>query len=168
MKKHLLYFTIITGILFSLSSCRNPKAPETKDPKSSLAQVNEDQSSIEGALRLFFDYRFNEDEGKPIVYDRVYFYKLHRDEIRKTIEIVEKDTIPGKDFILVFFRYSVGADVAHSTLYMKKLDNNWYIHTGYYSSLDEDPFDNGKGAEGRELLKKSDEWEKGDDKLWWK
>lgn len=51
---------------------------------------------------------------------------------------------------------------------MKKIDNKWFIHSAYYSSFDEDPFKNGRGAEAKEMLKKADQWEKGDDKLWWK
>jgi hypothetical protein len=91
----------------------------------------------------------------------------HKDEVLKTLEIAEVDTIPSKDFVLVFYRYSIGSEIAHSTTYMKKIDGKYFLYPKYFSSYDDDPFKNGRGIEGKALLKKEEDWKNADKDIWW-
>ncbi|MGE9310134.1 hypothetical protein ACLOAU_00690 [Niabella sp. CJ426] len=49
---------------------------------------------------------------------------------------------------------------------MRKIDNTWRIHEGYYyysEYSDKDPFKNGDGKAAKELLEKKSKWTEGDE-----
>jgi len=166
MKYHTL--PLILGIISILSCDQSKKTAESKtgEEKKEISS-NSDQSTMKGTLEKYLDYFYMREMNEQLT-DDGYFYSIHKDEIHKTLEIVEKDSIPGKDFILVFFRYSVGAEVAHRSFYLKQIDGKWFIHTSYYSSYQDDPYKNGKPEEAKKMLAKVEDWEKGDDNIWWK
>ena len=154
--------------LFSFSvSCNQSVGNSSLNNNLVIIKKAGAKNTIEGTLKenMEYDLQFNDQVSLT---DKAYFTAKHKDEILKTIEVVEKDTIPGKDFILVFYRYSVGADIVHQTEYMKQMDGKWYIHPAYFASYDDDPFGNGKGIEGKALLEKADKWRKEDENIWWK
>ena len=97
-----------------------------------------------------------------------HYISEHMDEVLKTLEVSEVDTIPGKDFVLVFYRYSIGVEIAHATEYMKKIEGKYYLYQKYFSSYDDDPFKNGRSEEAKALLKKMGEWTDADKGIWWK
>lgn len=154
-----LYLTLIALIISCNQSANSNDLVTIKKASA--------QNTIEGTLKasLEYDFQFN---NQVTLTDKAYFLSKHKDEILKTIEVAEKDTIPGKDIILVFYRYSVGADIVHASTYMKQMDGKWYIHPEYYSSYDDDPFKNGKGTEGKALLDKKSKWEDESKNVWWK
>lgn len=161
-------FTFILTSLILFASCnQSGNIPSTSSNNLVIIKKAEAQNTIEGTLKANTEYNLQFNEQVRLT-DKAYFTAKHKNEILKTIEVVEKDTIPGKDFILVFYRYSVGADIVHETAYMKQINSKWYIHPAYYSSYDDDPFKNGKGVEGKALLDKADKWEKADENIWWK
>jgi len=160
-----------TALLFSafcfLISCNQSSQPSMTPNDLVVIKKAQAQNTIEGTLKASMEYDFQFSDQVQLT-DKAQFASKHKDEILKSIQVVEKATIPGKDFILVFYKYSVGADVAHETIYMKQIDGKWYVHSGYYASYDEDPFKNGNGTEGKALLEKADKWKKDDDNIWWK
>ena len=154
------------AIIITATSCKEqsnlPVGSDNVTIKKAMAQ-----NTVEGTLKASMEYDFQFSDQVSLT-DKAYFNSKHKDEILKTIEVVEKDTIPGKDIVLVFYRYSVGADIVHATSYMKQIDGKWYIHSKYYSSYDDDPFKNGKPTEGKALLDKSSKWEDESKDIWWK
>lgn len=94
----------------------------------------------------------------------IYFLRKHKDEVLKTMEIVEEVEVQ-KDVVLIFYRYTIGTDIAKKTAYMRKLDGLYLPYYTYFSQYDDDPFKNGKGEEGKALLKKADTW--GESNIWW-
>jgi hypothetical protein len=160
----LFFLLIITS--FSLASCMEQNDNRTES-NIMLIKKAEAKNTIDGTLKAKMEYDFQFYDEIPLT-DNAYFISKHKDEILKTFEIVEKDTIPGKDIVLVFYRYSVGADIVRETSYLKKIDDKWYIHTHYYSSYDNDPYKNGKPIEGKALLEKKSKWEEESKDIWWK
>ena len=154
------------AIIITATSCKeqsnSPVGSDYVTIKKAMAQ-----NTIEGTLKASMEYDFQFSDQVPLT-DKAYFNSKHKDEILKTIEVVQKDSISGKDIVLVYYRYSVGADIVRSTNYMKQIDGKWYIHSKYYSSYDDDPFGNGKGEEGKKIIKKADDWEKESKEIWWK
>ena len=148
------------AIVIAAMSC-NPVGGNYVTIKKAIAQ-----NTIEGTLKASMEYDFQFSDQVPLT-DKAYFNSKHKDEILKTFEVVEKETIPGKDIVLVFYRYSVGADIVHATSYMKQMDGKWYIHSKYYSSYDDDPFKNGQATEGKALLEKLSKWEEESKDIWW-
>lgn len=157
---------LLTLSIFILS-CNQSGNNSSSNNNLVVIKKAEAQNTIEGTLKASTEYDIQFNEQVPLT-DKAYFTAKHKDEIIKTIEVVEKDTIPSKDFILVFYRYSVGADIVHKTTYMKQMEGKWYVHPAYFGSYEDDPFKNGKGVEGKALLDKSDKWEKEDENIWWK
>jgi len=150
-----------------LAACNQSGSPSTSSENLVVIKKAKAQNTIEGTLKSSMEYDFQFSKQVQLT-DKALFLSKHKDEILKSIQVVEKVTISGKDFFLVFYKYSVGADVVHETCYMKEIDGKWYIHPGYYASYDEDPFKNGKGAEGKAILDKVDKWKKDDENIWWK
>lgn len=160
-----IFFSLLI-VITSLASCREQNDPRIES-NIMLIKKAEAKNTIDETLKAKMVYDFQFYDEIPLT-DNAYFISHHKDEILKTFEIVEKDTIPGKDIVLVFYRYSVGADIVHETSYMKKIDDKWYIHSHYYSSYDNDPFNNGNPIESKQLLEKKSKWENESKDIWWK
>lgn len=143
----------LSFFLLSLISCKSEQdiAKDFDYKKSALGTLKE-------VYKTDLDDKRNFDA-------RVYHLRKHKDEVIKNIEVVEEIEVQ-KDVVLIFYRYSIGTDVVKRTTYMKKIDGLYLPYSKYFSSYDEDPFENGKGEEGKALLKKADDW--GDNKnIWW-
>lgn len=164
MFKNFICLASIVFVLFSCQSSINPESVKSDEVKIRKAQA---KNTIEGTLKEKFLYELQYSVQVQLI-DKEYFYSKHKDEIVQTLKIVETDSIPGTNIFVVFYKYSVGAEVAHETSYMRKLDGNWYLHLGYYASYEDDPFKNGRGEEGKKLLKKIENWKDNDDNIWWK
>ncbi|MFA6056759.1 MAG: hypothetical protein WC756_01070 [Taibaiella sp.] len=166
MKKLLLAICIFSFSLIVISCEQRTKA-ETKSTVSDEAIIGAD-STIMGTLKGSMKYNLvDEIRNKPIFDAKSYFISKHGDEILRTLEIADTTYIPGVDLYMVFFRYSVGADIIRETTYMKKIDNRWFTYYKYFSSYYDDPFGNGLGSEGKKLLEKGEEWEKSNKAIWW-
>ena len=96
-------------------------------------------------------YNVSDEAYKKINATSHYIFD-HKDEVSKTLEVAEVDTIPGKDFVLVFYRYSIGVEIVHLSEYMKKIDGKYFLYLKYFSSYEDDPFKNDRGEEGKALL----------------
>ncbi len=146
-----LFLLASSLIFYSCNNINGESATEFKYDKTPLGTLKE-------------SYRHSLSD--PNAYDaRHYFLKKHRDEVIKTLEIVEEVEVQ-KDVVLIFYRYSIGTDIVKQTTYMRKIDGKYLPYNKYYSSYDDDPFQNGKGDEGKALIKKAGEWEE-NEKIWW-
>lgn len=142
---------IITIYLVSCSQNSKSSAPFAENKMTSIAALKE-------LYKLSLD--------NPYEYGaKSYYVRKHKDEILKNIEVVEEVEVQ-KDVFLIFYRYSIGTETVKSTTYMRKVDGYYLPYYKYYSSLDDDPFANGKGEEGKALLKKADDWNNSDN-IWW-
>ena len=54
------------------------------------------QSTMEGTLKTKFSSDFEYSEQVTLT-DKAYYMTKHKEEILKTLEVVEKDSIPGKN-----------------------------------------------------------------------
>ncbi|MGG9972537.1 hypothetical protein ACQ33O_12155 [Ferruginibacter sp. SUN002] len=161
----ILFFLLFTTITFSCNQSTTVKVDDNGEFLK-LKKAKAD-STIEGTIKASTEYSLQFDEQIQLQ-DKSAFIAKHKDEILKTLQIVDKDSIPGKDIVLVFYKYSVGKDTVKLSTYMKPIDGKWYIHSKYYSSYDDDPFENGKGEEAKKLLLKSDEWVRNNKDIWWR
>lgn len=143
-------------ILFACSN-KNAAIPPLPEAKATPIET----------LKEIYSFNIAEDGYKKIALKANFLFN-HKDEVLKTMEVSEVDSIPGKDFVLVFYRYSVGTDIAHETKYMQKVNGNYFIYDSYFSDYSDDPFSNGHGEEGKALVKKADEWNGADKKIWWR
>jgi hypothetical protein len=152
MIKNLVVICFIT----MACSCNNGNSGNT------LTSFNYKNSSL-GTLKEIYEYSL---VGSNRGYDaRAYFVRKHRDEVLKTLEIVEEIEVQ-KDVVLIFYRYSIGTDIAKKTQYMRKMDGVYVPYSKYFSSYDIDPFKNGKPEEGKALLKKAEAWDDNEN-IWW-
>lgn len=150
----------LTPLLFIFSvACGGTVVSDKKLPEAKGTPIE--------TIREVYLYDFSKNDHHKINAASSYIYN-HKDEILKTLEIVEVDTIPDKDFVLVFYRYSIGSEIVHAYNYMKKLDGKYFLYYRYFSSYEGDPFKNGRGTEGKALLKKLDDWTEADKNIWWK
>ncbi|MGI8600219.1 MAG: hypothetical protein ACR2KB_13275 [Chitinophagaceae bacterium] len=149
--KFLLFLLASTLIFYSCNNIKSESATEFKYDNTPLGTLKE-------------SYKHN--MSNPTAYDaRYYFLKKHKDEVLKTLEVVEEVEVQ-KDVVLIFYRYSIGTDIVKQTIYMRKIDGKYLPYSKYYSSYEDDPFKNGKPDEGKALLKKAEEWEKNEN-IWW-
>jgi hypothetical protein len=147
-------------MLIFLTACAGAVVSDKKLPEAKETPL--------ATLKEFYEYDLTQDSYRKIN-AQINYTVNHKDEILKTLEVAEVDSIPGKDFVLVFYRYSIGSEIAHSDEYMKKIDGKYFLYpTKYYSSYEEDPFSNGQGLQGKALLKKLEEWTGADKDVWWK
>lgn len=153
-------FPLLFAIAFT--SCTQGSSSPAETPPSAY----EAKGSIEGTLKEAFTYDLN-NAAVPVFNAQSQFKREHKDEILKTLEVVETAEIPKQDITLVFYRYSVGTDFARSTAYFKEVDGKWYFYSKYFSSYDDDPFRNGQGENGKALLEKVEKWEDSDSMPWW-
>lgn len=91
----------------------------------------------------------------------------HKNELLRSLEIVEKIEVPTKKLILVFYKYSIGADVVRKTLWFKKLEGKWFLFDRNISSNEEDPFQDGNPDEAKKVLERAGKWNKESEDVWW-
>ena len=106
-----------------------------------------------------------EYENYSTILDQYAFVRQHRDEMLRTLEIVE--VVETEKMGAAFVRYSVGAHIYRKGIWMRKVDGSWRVLlTQYISSFGDDPFRDGKPQEAKKLIKRVEEWEK-DSENWW-
>ncbi len=151
MKKSL--FPVLLIVLIAACS----SAPRTISVSSSMTP---DQ-----LVRTYFrdvEWRLPEPEYMYMtsIYDRVAFVQAHRDEMLKTLEVVE--TKESANIGVAFIRYSVGTKMYRKGIWMRKVDGNWRVcQSQYFSTYGDDPFKDGKPDDAKKLIERVDEWEKG-------
>src|ERR1043165_3034128 len=101
----------VATLLIIIYSCSDSKSG------NSSAKFNYKSSAL-GTLKEIYDYNLSSNQN----YDAIaYFVRKHKDEVLRTLEIVEEVEVQ-KDVILLFYRYSIGTDIVKKTLYMRKMD----------------------------------------------
>lgn len=174
MKNYKLITALISLILLLMSCIQNQNEVgelESEIDNSQNIQVSiEPDTTVEGTLRLFFENRITNLPAIYYLQDENYFFKVNKEEILRTLEIVEKVFIEGTDLCVVFYRYSIGTQFKRGTRYFRQVNGRWTIHDGFYHYSEyytTDPFNNGRGLEAKRLLEKIDEWEDNPDEVWW-
>jgi len=94
------------------------------------------------------------------------FIAKHRDAMLKTLEVVE--TAEVETIAASFVRYSIGGNIYRQVKWLRKVDGTWYVsQRAYYSSYGDDPFKDGNPERAKQLLKRTDQWEKDSAPIWW-
>jgi hypothetical protein len=94
------------------------------------------------------------------------FIAKHRDEMLKTLEVVE--TVEVETIAASFVRYSIGGDIYRQVRWLRKVDGAWYVsQRTYYSSFGDDPFNDGNPERAKQLLNRTNQWEKDSAPIWW-
>lgn len=148
-------------ILLSLSILLFTACSDIKNTAPSI-----DQSSPETLLKGQYEYIYTQ-QNFPVVDAGPAYQRMHKDEVLKTMEVVDKIDIPGQNITAVLYRFSIGSETVHESTYMKKINDKWYLYQKYFSSYDDDPFKNNDGTKGKEILKKIDDWTKETTNVWW-
>lgn len=94
-----------------------------------------------------------------------YLVNKYFGDIVNSVKIVDSAAIKGTHLFAIFYSYSIKANVNNGFCYMRKIDNTWRIHEGYYYYSEysgKDPFKNGDGRSAKELLDKKEKWTEGD------
>lgn len=98
--------------------------------------------------------------------DRPNFVRQHRDEMLKTLEVV--DTVQTQNIAVGFVRYSIGATTYHDSVWMRKIDGQWRpAWNQYFSEYADDPFGDLKPDDANALIKRVSDGEKEAPKAWW-
>lgn len=152
MKSKIFKFIVTVVSLVIITGCNN-------SPKKG-------NKTIEEAVIDYYSERFNFEYG-PLT-DYKVFLNQHRDEILETIEIAETREVKEKNVAIAYVRFSIGADIIRSTLWLRKLNGNWtktfinpaeyqYEYLGYEEKTDE----------LETIFEKIEEWEQDNPKVWW-
>jgi hypothetical protein len=97
--------------------------------------------------------------------DRVEFLRIHRDEMVKSLEVVE--IVETEKIAVALVRYSIGLSVYRDRVWMRRVDGRWFASVAYFSEYAEDPFGDGKPDEAKALIKRVEAWEKASAEKWW-
>jgi hypothetical protein len=94
------------------------------------------------------------------------FIAKHREEMLKTLEVVE--TVEADTLAACFVRYSVGGSIYRQVQWLHRIDGDWRVsQKSYFSSLADDPFNDGNPDRAKNLLKRVVQWEKDSAPIWW-
>lgn len=96
-----------------------------------------------------------------------YIYSKYSDDAINSIKIVDKIDVPKTKLSVIFYSFNLGTEIIRETVYMIKENDKYFIHNEYFSSYDDDPYRNGQGEEGKELLKKIEKWESENENINW-
>lgn len=93
----------------------------------------------------------------PLIFDLSYFYRHNRNEISKTLEIV--DVVECQRIGVAFMRYSIGTDIFREVVWFKKINDKWTIclSPSFYAFSD-DPFLDGKPERAKEIIERAEKW----------
>jgi hypothetical protein len=159
MKLVALAFLIAVGT--AMEGCSD--APRTSTPNSEPRTVADLSRVYLGDVRWRLPDR---DRDYLYLIDRNNFLRLHRDEMLKTLEVVE--TAETSNVAVGFVRYSIGATVYRDAIWMRKVDGQWRATlTQYFSDYEKDPFGDGKPEEAKVLIKRVSDWRGESPKAWW-
>lgn len=157
MKKSLLITTVISILLMS---CKNYHTDEQKiifSPKSSTIELL--KQGMENSLE-----NIKNSEG---VYEN-HLLLINKENVIKSLKIDEQIKIPKTKFELVLYSYSIGGDIIRLSEYVIKENGKYYVINKYFSSYDDDPFQNGLGEESKKILEKEEKWKESNESIWWK
>ncbi len=102
------------------------------------------------------------------LFDDAQFFRAHREEIKKTLEVVE--VMENGNLAIAFVRYSIGSDLYREVKWLRKVDSSWTINLGYYSKYtdeEDDPVLKGKMDWLKKVIDKKDAWERDNEPIWW-
>ena len=94
--------------------------------------------------------------GQYIIGAEAAFLAKNSREILRTIEIVEVSESGG--YAVVYFKYSIGADIYRETHYLMRLGSNWYPRFGSLKYADNKPDDE---EWVKKMLDKIEKWVEG-------
>lgn len=100
------------------------------------------------------------------IYEK-YIYSKFSDDAINSIKIVEIIDVPKTRLSVIFYSFNLGTEILRETVYMIKENDEYYLHNEYFSSYNDDPFGNGQGEEGKELLEKIEKWESENENIKW-
>jgi hypothetical protein len=164
MKSKVIIIALLFACAVSFTACSREKS-------SSDNQQPQEPAEIRDLVRMYFTdaaWRLPEPEYAYFsnIFDHQAFLRAHRDEMLKTLEIV--DVTQTDKIAVAFVRYSVGSNVYREGVWMRRVDGRWRVCSSqYFSSFGDDPFNDGKPDEAKKLIKRLDDWEK-DAKTWWR
>jgi hypothetical protein len=104
-------------------------------------------------------------EAYAYLLDEPNFLRRHREEMLRTLEIAE--TVETEKVGVCFVRYSIGSDIYREVTWLRKLEGAWFVcERQYVSSYGDDPLKDGKPDRAKELIKRTEEWEKNSKERW--
>jgi hypothetical protein len=159
MKRVALAFLMTAGSL--IVGCSTGSRPSTLNGE--LRTVADLSKAYLADLRWRLPDR---DRDYLYLVDRNSFLRLHRDEMLKTLEVVE--AVETTNVAVGFVRYSIGATVYRDAVWMRKVDGQWRASSSqYFSDYEKDPFGDGKPEEAKALIKRVSNWKDESPKAWW-
>jgi hypothetical protein len=151
---------VIIALCFIVYGCKEANSSNT------TVTTYGAQETINGTLKDLYAHELT-NEQNPVFSAKWQYLKDNKDDVLNSFTVVETVEIPRRDLTLAFIQFSVGADIARTTAYMRKLNGKWYIDNNYFSNYDDDPFNNGEPEKGKALLEKKDKWEDPKAQPWW-
>ena len=130
---------------------------------------DKENNSIDYLTKVYFSnrYHFSELEGLDDLYDCSYFYQKNKDEILRTLEIVDKKELYNN--AAVFVRYSIGTEFYREVVWFRKVGKVWKPRLNQFVSQYNDKYNlAGENTESaQQLIGRAEEWEKdGKDRYW--
>jgi hypothetical protein len=159
--KHIgLVSLLVIGLLGASCSSGSGSVKSSAEPKT----LPDLAKAYLGEVRWRLPGRDAEDYAYLL--DRPTFLRLHRDEMIKTLEVVETPETPN--VAVAFVRYSIGATVYREAVWMRRIEGQWRATLGqYFSDYEKDPFGDGKPDEAKALIKRVTDWKGQSPKSWW-
>ncbi len=159
MKPIALISLLIAGLLAVGCPSGSPSGQSTTEPKAVV--------DVSKAYFREVRWRLPEREAEYLyLLDRYSFLRLHREEMLKTLEVVE--TAETDSVAVGFVRYSIGATVYRDAVWMRRVDGQWRATwSQYFSGYEKDPFGDGKPDGAKALIKRVSDWNEESPKAWW-
>jgi len=157
---YIFCLTLVATALLPIGCKSNASSPTSSDSKNIPEITKQYYREIRWGLP--------EDSFAKHAYqlDRYAFLRLHREEMLKTLEVV--DTSQTDNIAVAFIRYSIGSTVYRDAVWMRKVDGRWLVcWKQYFSDYGDDPFGDGKPDAAKAVIKRVNEWEQESPKEWW-
>ena len=162
------FLPLVVAALSVTLGCSDSRVPSADASHRQAAQAPTSLTDLVGTYFKDAAWRLPDaDEAEyAFLFDRPHFLRKHRDEMLKTLEVVE--TVETEKLAVSFVRYSVGTTVYRDSVWMRKFDGRWLISANqYFSEYGDDPFGDGKPDQAKALIKRVDAWEKETANKWW-
>ena len=160
MNKIIFILCVSMALLFGCSKTEQPIQKTTLENSANLPE------SFSGLVKYFYESEGTPEFPKILMYDRYAFLNKYSSEINRTLQL--NDSIVTENVAVAFYTYSIGPTNYHGRKWFRKVDGHWHLSISqYFSSYEEDPFNDGMPERAKEIIKKAETWMKPSKNVWW-
>ena len=154
-----LFFIVLTALFFV--GCEQKEPVQTESPLKSVDNRYMKDLAIGYLKKVWIPVA-----PANTLYDKYEFFRKHRPEIIHTLEVADSLTVADKGVVL--FRYSLGGDIYRSTIWMRKMNDRWFVSLRLSEYSEEyEQYDDETKEKAKKVIEKATVWKEEGKEPWW-